>query len=96
MGKRNREAYDSQVLKVHGTARGEIKAGCRQREGLCMDCFGVSGLRLDRSIQTKKSGALVNFAGASCKRRPGVGPGQQGDVLTTRATGESHQELHLL
>lgn len=94
MGKRKRKAYDSQLLKVHGTARGEIKAGCRQREGLWMECFGVSGQRPDWSIQIKKSGALVSFAGALCKRRTGVGPGQQGDMLTTRAIGESHQELH--
>lgn len=65
MGKRNREAFDSQVLEVHGTAHEEVKAGCRQRDRF-VDGVLWGFWAKTRSVNSnqKQRGALVSFAGA--------------------------------
>lgn len=59
---------------------GEVKAGCRQREqsrswgmclyqGLLVECFGVSGLKLNWSVQPKKNRGVSKLHARAESRR---------------------------
>lgn len=76
---------------------GRFKAKCRHREkqdlGTCLyqglwECCGGLGLRLDQSIQTKKSGVWVYFTGVLFKGLTGEVLEGGGECLSQECLGE--------
>ena len=94
-GKRHRDMYYSQASEeVHGCpkeSQGEIKARCRQRGRQALDYtllgrFGVSGLRPDWSIQTKR---LLTSRESSLRGSLLEGTGEQERWSISKAVGEA-------
>lgn len=60
-----------------------------------MECFGVPGLSLNCSIQTKKGEVSVGSLRVLSKGHTGEGIGRQGRLFITKCPGEDNKELAL-